>query len=31
MRNFFFGAMSQRAAKIMQDDMEGLGPCASRR
>ncbi|WP_410050616.1 flagellar motor switch protein FliG [Bosea sp. BH3] len=26
MRNFFFGAMSQRAAKIMQDDMEGLGP-----
>lgn len=26
MRNFFFGAMSQRAAKIMQDDIEGLGP-----
>jgi len=26
MRNFFFGAMSQRAAKIMQDDMDGLGP-----
>ena len=26
MREFFFGAMSQRAAKAMQDDMEGLGP-----
>lgn len=26
MREFFFGAMSQRAAKNMQDDMEGLGP-----
>ncbi|MCO5091558.1 flagellar motor switch protein FliG [Bosea sp. (in: a-proteobacteria)] len=26
MRDFFFGAMSQRAAKNMQDDMEGLGP-----
>jgi flagellar motor switch protein FliG len=26
MRAFFFGAMSQRAAKNMQDDMEGLGP-----
>ncbi len=26
MRNFFFGAMSQRATKNMQDDMQGLGP-----
>ena len=26
MREFFFGAMSQRASKVMQDDMEGLGP-----
>jgi len=26
MRDFFYGAMSQRAAKNMQDDMEGLGP-----
>lgn len=26
MREFFFGAMSQRAAKNMQDDIEGLGP-----
>ncbi len=26
MRDFFFSAMSQRAAKNMQDDMEGLGP-----
>lgn len=26
MRDFFFGAMSQRAAKNMQDDMEALGP-----
>jgi flagellar motor switch protein FliG len=26
MRDFFFGAMSQRAAKNMQDDIEGLGP-----
>jgi flagellar motor switch protein FliG len=26
MRTFFFGAMSQRAAKNMQDDMQGLGP-----
>ena len=26
MRDFFFGAMSQRAAKNMQDDMAGLGP-----
>ncbi|PZU95479.1 MAG: flagellar motor switch protein FliG [Chelatococcus sp.] len=26
MRDFFFGAMSQRAAKTMQDDMESLGP-----
>lgn len=26
MRDFFFGAMSQRAAKNMQDDMASLGP-----
>jgi len=26
MRTFFFGAMSQRAVKNMQDDMQGLGP-----
>jgi flagellar motor switch protein FliG len=26
MRNFFFSAMSQRATKNMQDDMQGLGP-----
>lgn len=26
MRAFFFGAMSQRAAKNMQDDMQSLGP-----
>ena len=26
MRDFFFSAMSQRAAKNMQDDMAGLGP-----
>jgi flagellar motor switch protein FliG len=26
MRDFFFGAMSQRAAKNMQDDIESLGP-----
>lgn len=26
MRDFFYGAMSQRAAKNMKDDMEGLGP-----
>jgi flagellar motor switch protein FliG len=26
MREFFFGAMSQRAAKNMRDDMESLGP-----
>ncbi|WP_420103501.1 flagellar motor switch protein FliG [Bosea sp. (in: a-proteobacteria)] len=26
MRDFFFGAMSARAAKNMQDDMEALGP-----
>ncbi|SIQ36001.1 MAG: flagellar motor switch protein FliG [Bosea sp. (in: a-proteobacteria)] len=26
MRDFFFGAMSQRAAKNMQDDMDSLGP-----
>jgi len=26
MRDFFFSAMSQRAAKNMRDDMEGLGP-----
>lgn len=26
MRDFFFGAMSQRAAKNMQDDMDALGP-----
>ncbi|SFC37343.1 flagellar motor switch protein FliG [Bosea sp. CRIB-10] len=26
MRTFFLGAMSQRAAKNLQDDMQGLGP-----
>lgn len=26
MRTFFFSAMSQRAAKVMADDMQGLGP-----
>lgn len=26
MRTFFFSAMSQRAVKTMQDDMQGLGP-----
>lgn len=26
MRDFFFGAMSQRAAKVMQDDIAGMGP-----
>jgi len=26
MRTFFFGAMSQRAVKTMQDDMQSLGP-----
>ena len=26
MRDFFFSNMSSRAAKMMQDDMEALGP-----
>ncbi len=26
MRDFFLGAMSQRAAKVMQDDIAGMGP-----
>ncbi|CAD5274541.1 Flagellar motor switch protein FliG [Bosea sp. 62] len=26
MRAFFMGAMSQRAAKVLQDDIQGLGP-----
>ena len=26
MRDFFLGAMSQRASKVMKDDIEGMGP-----